>query len=342
MPEMMVVIIIVVSLMGMGIPAIIKMQKKNAVHSVPNILTAVHNACRENARQFGSTGAIYGFVLRYYPPGSGPDINENDPSNPSDEFASPNLGSTVNPDPVPGQPVWSATQIIPWVRLQSGAYDYQYVPTHPDGLRGRSEVAALIGKQVPWSYISKPPVASATYFFVGHAIPFKASSELLPADGVFFNNSRFISRATDTRQYFNNAPPARDEYGPPANGATLAEVYYNKSKGVESMYFPAAAKPTWRLYVAYQPRTGRVFAARQPWIEDKSALNDYGSPSSLGANANVQALVDQTYSMPNSIMSATAAGTKVVIPLWNRLTKRRDQFFIIHPTGESEVTGVYP
>lgn len=312
----MTVIIIISILGGMGIPSLIQMQRQNSIHATTNIITTVHNACRDNARQFGASGVIYGWSLRYYAPGSGPNEAGHN---------SPNLGTTTSPDPVTGQPVWSATQIIPWVATDANhdgtmeTFDFWYDGTNSDGVYGRTRALAMVGANQHWSYIPHPGTPDS--FFAGHAIDFLVNQDLLPADGVYLNDTKFISRSTATATHF----PATltDELIPPTGLVNPPGLYpYTKAAEVVG--------DTWRLYVAYQPRTGRVFAFRQPLIVDRSPGQGLGWPH----------LVEPTMGLSSKM--AVHPGTKVAIPLWSRSKLRREKFVIIHPTGELELSSTYP
>lgn len=63
--EMIVVISIIVSLMAIGIPALINSQNQADDFATPNVIESVHNTCQRYARQLGSAGAVYGFTLTY-------------------------------------------------------------------------------------------------------------------------------------------------------------------------------------------------------------------------------------------------------------------------------------
>lgn len=63
--EVVVVMSIITILMGMGIPGIINAQRRADRYATVNILGTVHDACVSNAKQFGSSGAVYGFTLSY-------------------------------------------------------------------------------------------------------------------------------------------------------------------------------------------------------------------------------------------------------------------------------------
>jgi prepilin-type N-terminal cleavage/methylation domain-containing protein len=63
--EMVVVMAIIIILMGMGIPGLVNAQRRADRYSTINILGTVHDACVSNARQFGSSGVVYGFTLAY-------------------------------------------------------------------------------------------------------------------------------------------------------------------------------------------------------------------------------------------------------------------------------------
>ncbi len=63
--EMIVVISIIVSLMAIGIPALINSQNQADDFATQNVIESVHNTCQRNARQLGSAGVVYGFTLAY-------------------------------------------------------------------------------------------------------------------------------------------------------------------------------------------------------------------------------------------------------------------------------------
>lgn len=63
--EMVIVISIIVSLLAIGVPALINAQGQADDFATQNVIESVHNTCRRNAMQFGSAGVTYGFTLTY-------------------------------------------------------------------------------------------------------------------------------------------------------------------------------------------------------------------------------------------------------------------------------------
>lgn len=115
----------------MGIPGIINAQRRADRYATVNILQTVHEACLGNAKQFGGSGAVYGFSLLYN-----------------------------NTTAVSGQV--AATGIKPWVietasgnTLPAAAVDRVryatdlFAPTVPGPLR--IKIPEMIGKEMMWN-----------------------------------------------------------------------------------------------------------------------------------------------------------------------------------------------
>jgi hypothetical protein len=63
--EMIVVLAVMMTVMGMLLPGIATVQRKSDLYATSNVLQTVHAVQFRNARQFGSAGLVYGYTLDY-------------------------------------------------------------------------------------------------------------------------------------------------------------------------------------------------------------------------------------------------------------------------------------
>jgi prepilin-type N-terminal cleavage/methylation domain-containing protein len=169
--EVVVVMSIITILMGMGIPGIINAQRRADRYATVNILGTIHDACQNNAKQFGSAGTVYGFTLSY------------------------NVKSTsyINTQ-------YSSIGITPWVILPGGPITYN-TPT--------GQLQAAIGKEMMWNGNTIEFVdlnLPSKTFRISRGLTILSSPDLTSATGIL--HVAYEPRTGFAHADFTNATPA--------------------------------------------------------------------------------------------------------------------------------------